>query len=289
MITEDIDPRAKVESVPKRALSKRGRSRKEIMMKKFALVFCMVLVGAFCIIFYVTKDKKLHTPKETELCNKKCRIVSPDGEIRLGTYIIKAVSKNEEQKIEIIESLSMDYGGKKVEYTSTVVYRSGTLVTPESGMAETKMNGKTCMQGSVTFSENTYEYEGKGFLNKKTGEAIDPPRKFEEKDQPLPEGMLIFQSALPAISPRILPKEGELKNIVFVEFPDDLGAPELICFKEGHRLVREKPNANGEYYMNIYGPDSEDCISNIRFNKEDQIVSMKPFGKIKIEVEENKK
>jgi len=86
-----------------------------------------------------------------------------------------------------------------------------------------------------------------------------------------------------------LPKAGELENVVFVEFPDDLGAPELINFKEGYRLVRGQPDEKGEYDMKIYSPHSDKSISHIRFNKDDQVVSMAWFGKMKlVEIEEKK-
>ena len=80
----------------------------------------------------------------------------------------------------------------------------------------------------------------------------------------------------------MLPKEGELKDVVFVEFPDDIGAPELITFKKGYRLVREKLDKDGEYNLKIYSPHSEDSISHIRYNKNDQIVSIVSFGKMKL-------
>jgi hypothetical protein len=94
---------------------------------------------------------------------------------------------------------------------------------------------------------------------------------------------MIFQSALAAVGPKILSMEGELKNIVFVEFPDDIGAPELVTIKEGYRLVRKKPDGKGEYAMKIFARDSERCVSHIRFDKKDRIISAQLFGKVTLE------
>ncbi len=140
------------------------------------------------------------------------------------------------------------------------------------------------MKGAVTFSEKTFSLEGKGFTYKLAGEALNPPKTFAfgKKGTPKPEGTLVFQSALPTIGPRILPKEGELRNVVFVEFPDDISAPELINFKTGYRLVREAPDEKGEYAIKVYAPHSKDSISRARFNKEDRLVSMDAFGKVKL-------
>ncbi|MDC3335384.1 hypothetical protein OAV71_02650 [Opitutales bacterium] len=254
------------------------------MMKNITLALSVIFVG--CNLFAAENGDK----SNKIICNKKYKIVAPNGDKDMGTYGILAVQKKwPEKNINITETMSMDYRGKKAEYKSSVIYNSNPPISPESATAETKVDGKVCMKGTVTFSEKTVSFNCTGFLNKRTGEAIDPPKKFEKKDQPKPQGVLIFQSALPTIGPRLLSKEGELKDVVFVEFPDDIGAPELINFKEGYRLVREEPDDKGEYNLKIYSPHSEDSISHIRYNKNDQIVSIASFGKMKLrEVEEKK-
>jgi len=218
------------------------------------------------------------------LCSKEYRILSPVGEKELGKYGFKAVLTKAAKRIEIVEFLSMDYRGKRAAYKSAVVYSSNPAIIPEKGAAETRIDGKVCMKGTVTFSDKTYSYECTGFTNERTGEALDPPRKFEKKDVPTPQGVLIFQSAVPTIAPRILPKEGELKNVVFVEFPDDIGAPELITFKTGHRLVREAADEKGEYIIKLYAANSKESIFHVRFDKDDRVLLIEDRGMKLVEV-----
>lgn len=238
-----------------------------------------ILLGLGILPLALAQDKAPQA--DTLVCNKRYKVVSPEGDNELGIYEIKAVSRGRDKKIEITESVSMGYRGKKAEYKSTVIYGTSPLV-PENGAVETKLEGKVCMKGTVIFSEKTLSFECSGLLDKRTGGAIDPPKKFEKKDVPKPEGVLIFQSALAAIGPKLLSEEGALDKVVFVEFPDDIGAPELINFKEGYRLVRGKQDEKGEYDMEIFSSDSVDSISKIRFNKDDQIVSISSYGKRKL-------
>jgi hypothetical protein len=246
-------------------------------MRGASSVLCSIFLGLGILPLAFAQDKSEPQP-DTLVCNKRYKVVSAEGDHEIGTYEIKAVSRGRDRKMEIAESLSLDYRGKKAEYKSTVIYGNTSPPVPENGAVETKVDGKTCMKGTVTFSEKTLSFECSGLLDKRTGEAIDPPKKFEKKDLPKPEGALIFQSALAVIGPRLLTKEGTLQKVVFVEFPDDLGAPELINFKKGYRLVRGKQDAQGEYHLEIYSALSEDSISKIRFDKNDQIVSISSFG-----------
>ncbi len=251
-------------------------------MKSIVFVLSIILAGASLLAADGAHEAKVESTDKV-ICKKEYKLVSSDVDKEIGTYGIWAIQKNEpEKKIHITETMSMDYSGKKAEYTSSVIYSGNPPLTPESGRAETKIDGKVCMTGMVTFSEKTVTIECTGFLNKRTGDAIDPPKRFEKNDQPKPQGVLIFQSALPAIGPRLLPKEGELKNVIFIEFPDDIGAPELITFKEGYRLVRDKPDEKGEYDLKIFSPHSEDSISHVRYDKNDQLISIASYGKMKL-------
>jgi len=257
-------------------------------MKKSVTLLCAVL--AWTCLFHSSFAANEKAQAYKTICNKAYKIVAPNKGKQLGLYSINAVLKKTSKKIEIVESISLNYRGKKVEIKSTVIYQNTSPLFPIQGIAETKINEKLCMKGTVKFSEMAVEFECTGFLNKRTDKAIDPPKKFANKKQPIPEGIIIFQSALPVIGPLILPKEGELKNIVFVEFPDDIGAPELINFKKGYRLVRGKADKKGEYDLKIYNPHSKNSVSYVRFNKDDQIISIPSYGKMKlVEIEEEKK
>ena len=186
----------------------------------------------------------------------------------------------------------MEYKGRKsevlkIELKSVVICKNNDLFKLVKGEAETKINENDAMKGSVVFSENSFSFEGKGYLGKRD-EVLTQPFDFESKDVPNPPGILIIISAVPALGPKLLPKEGELLNIAFGEFPDEFKAPELIMFKVGYRLVRNKANENGDFEISLYGPKSTESIYCIQYNKENKIVSMENFGKYKY-VEEIKK
>ena len=251
-------------------------------MKIIALTLSIIITG---ISLFAAKDADETKAKSENkiICEKEYKLVVPNDDKEIGTYSICAVQGKEPEKhINITETVSMNYRGKKVEYKSSVIYKSDSPVSPESATVTTKVDGKVCMKGTVTFSEKSISFECTGFLNKRTGEPINPPVHFEKKNEPRPKGVLVFQSALTAIGPRLLTKEGELQDVVFIEFPDDIGAPELINLKEGFRLVREKPDGKGEYNMKIYSPHYHKSISHIRYNNRDQIVSITSFGKLKL-------
>lgn len=250
-------------------------------MKNSTFPLFTILIGSVLGVSSFAGDEKPQA-NDKIVCNKEYKIISSDAKTELGRFGIKGIFKEGEQKFAITETLSMDYQGKKVEYISSVVYKSKPSIAPESGVAETKVDGKICMKGTVIFTEKTINIECTGFLNKRTGEAINPPKKFERKDEPRPDAVLIFQSALLAIGPKLLPREGELRDIVFVEFPDDLGAPELIKFKKGYRLVRERSEEKGEYNLKIYSPYSDNSDYHIRFDKDDRITSIASFGQLKL-------
>ncbi len=220
---------------------------------------------------------------EATIVNKRFKLMSPDGANEIGQYVISAIAKDADKTIEIRESLSMSRRGKVAGYRSTVVYSSAAGLVPLKGSVVTHIGGLDCMKGTVTISKGAVDHECTGFLNERTLEPIDPPKHFVTKAKPLAKGMVVFQSALPAIGPRLLTKPGELNNIVFAEFPDDVGAPELINFKEGYRLVREEAEVNGEYVIKVFSPHPrfEEAISQYRFDKKDQMMTTLLFGKAK--------
>ena len=218
----------------------------------------------------------------TIICDKQYTVTSPDGEEELGAYRIRGSARDEEKSIEILEELAMDYRGRKIGWKSTVVYSTHPSLTPVEGGVETTIDGAPCMRGTVTLGQHTLSLSCEGLLDKKTGKKIYPPLRIDEKGMRRPEGVMIFQSVLPVIGPRFISQEGELNGIVFVEFPDDIGAPELITFKEGYRLVRTGADEEGRYRLSILSPDSDEPVGEVRFDSEDRPLDISSFGKIRL-------
>ena len=244
-------------------------------MKSYVAHLAMTLMAAWSLGSTSAADDE--GKKGRVVCDKTYKLISPRDQKEIGTYRIKAIAAKATDEVLITESIAMEYRGKKAEMRSEVSYGVGALVKPKGGAATTWINGKVCMKGSVSFGKGMVDIKSTGFLNKRTAEALDPPRAFEEKGVLLPEGTLLFQSAFPVLAPRLLPKEGELENVVFIEFPDDLGAPELIHLKEGYRLVRGKANEAGVYTIKVIDPP-EDLIAEAKFSKDGQLLSFVSFA-----------
>ena len=222
-------------------------------------------------------------PKEEVICDKQYKIVAPtDAKKDLGRYYIKGALVADGKQIRILEEVTMDHKGKKIGYKSVVTYKTGRLPVPEEAEAETTVNGQPCMRGIVQFRDNTLSLSCLGLMNGKSGEKIDPPKQYERKDIKKPEGALVFQSGLPVIGPRFIPNKGELKNVVFVEFPDDINAPELVTFKKNYRLVRGEADAKGIYGIKVFSPHSQTPVSEVRFDRHGKLVTIPSFGKLRL-------
>jgi hypothetical protein len=260
-----------------------GKSQlKERIVRKSIIVVFSVLISVGFVHPIVAKNKKPKT--DSVVCDKKFEILSKRGKSKVGTYSTKTVTSKDKKQIAISETITLSRRGKTLGLKSTVIYTNNDSLAPLKGNAETTIDKKICMTGTVKFSRTgkTVDYECSGHMNGKTGDAINPPKKYTKKDLPVAAGTIVFQSAIPSIGPRILPAEGELKNIVLVEFPDDVEAPELIIFKKGYRLVRGKCDNNGQYDIQLFRPHSKDSLATYRFDKNNQVVSMDLFGKFSL-------
>lgn len=242
----------------------------------YALISCITALG----IPASRPAEERAKPKEEVICDKQYKIVAPNDPTKeLGRYHIKGTYLEDGKQVRILEEMTMDYARKKVAYKSTVIYNTTPSLGPAKGSAETTVNGKPCMKGTVELKDKALSSSCLGLLNWKTGERIDPPKHYEKKIKK-PKGILVFQSALPVLGPRLIREHGELKNVVFVEFPDDVAAPELITCKEGYRLVRGKPNAAGQYVIKIFSPRLDTPVSEVQFDRSDKLASISAFGKL---------
>ncbi len=216
------------------------------------------------------------------ICNRTFKLLLPDerGQ-QAGTYRIKGISRDDGKHIEIIEEITLDRRGQKCEYRSSVVYRTRPTISPVKGTAETRIDGKPCMTGTVQFQADTLSYSWLVSLDKRTGERLDPAKRYEKKDVPKPAGHLLFQSAVPVLGPRVLAKKGELADVVFIEFPDD--TDELIHLKGRHRLVREARDEDGRFTMKLFRARSHKPALDIQFDKQDRLLlANSMFGKFKM-------
>jgi hypothetical protein len=258
-------------------------SDKERIVHKSIIAVFSVLISVSFVPSLAADDKK--PEKDSVICDKKFDMISKKDGSKVGDYSIKAVVSKDKKRIEISETMIMKYRGKTVGLKSTVVCANKDGFTPIEGSVKTTLDKKTCMTGTVKFSPmgKTIDYACIGHLNKRTGIAFNPPKNYVKTAVPVALGTLVFQSAIPSIGPRILPAEGEMEDIVFFEFPDDIGAPELITVKTGYRLTRGAADKNGQYDIQLFGKNSKKSIASYRFDKNNQVVSMDLWGKVKLQ------
>jgi len=242
-----------------------------------SLVFCLVIA---CTASPGVCEDDTGAAKVPVVFDRRYKMLSADGKEDIGTYHLRATET--EKELTLVEKVSMLYNRRTVGWESTVRYRTKPSYVPLSGTAETTIDGKTWMKGTVTFAEKTYDISGRGFLDRTSGEPIDRPREFVKRGIPIPRGTLIFQSALPILAPRLLRKPGELRDIVVVEFPDDISPPELINIKEGYRLVREEADDAGKYRISLFGPHHKRGLSSLQYDRKGDLLAIAPFGKLKL-------
>jgi hypothetical protein len=248
-------------------------------VRKSIIIVLSVLVGVSFVHPLVAEVKK--PQNDGVICDRKFDIFSQKGQEKLGAYSIRAVSPKGAGRIEISETMTLALRGKSIAFESTVIYADKDGASPLEGSAKTKLGGKICMTGTVKFSPSgkIVDYESTGHLDQRTGQELNPAKKYAKRGQPVSPGTLVFQSAIPAIGPRILPAEGEMEDVVFIEFPDDIGGGELINFKASNRLVRGKPDKTGQYDIKLFRRGAKESIASYRFDKNNQLVSMDLFGK----------
>ena len=227
---------------------------------------------------------------DEKLQEERFKVFSRDGESELGTYQISAVAKGEDKKeIEISDTVVLEMRERKMSIVSKVTYVAGKPLSPTKASVVTKIDGELCMKGSVTLTRRTFDHECTGFLDRRSGEKIDPPKKYGKKGAELPEGIVVFQSALIALGPKLMPEAGELDKFAWVEFPDDIGAPELINVKGSYRLVRERADAKGEFAIKLYGRGDDDPTASIRYSKDGKIVAIDALGGLRLVVDKAKR
>lgn len=189
-------------------------------------------------------DKQPQQAEATVIFEQEFEIHSPKGDVPPGgKYYLKATSHDD--LIEIEESLSMMDYGKEIGFRTKVFYHTKPSVHPVSAGAETFMNGKKFMQADVAFREGQIQIAAKVTPPEGKGSPHEG-----EKIEDLPAGTILFQSAIAVVGPLLLEQPGELKHVVFAEFPDDLDNP--INFKEDYKLVREAPGGDGTYSLKLY-------------------------------------
>lgn len=147
--------------------------------------------------------------------------------------------------------------GKVARFETVVVYRTGNPPQPQEGKAATLLGDVKLMEGKVTVAakpgeKGVAQIEVTGFADRNL-KVHEPPLK-QTTEQPLPEGPILFQSALLYLAPRLLPKAGRLEGVTLAEFPDDIDFPELLNLKPGRALERTAPDPTGRWQILLKAP-----------------------------------
>lgn len=183
-------------------------------------------------------------PEQTRtLAEYKFSIVD-SNDTPFGRYTLKAVEDLKAKTIRIDVLLTGEMRDRKIRIQSSVTYTNGKDPQPVKGTALTAMNDETMMTGEIWFRESTYGWSCKKLFDRRNKQKVDPPIVYERKNQARPEAPMLFQSAVVILGPRILDKDGR-KKVTFVEFPDDLTAPELVTLKNWVAIYRQKTESGG--------------------------------------------
>ena len=242
----------------------------------------LTIVGA-AIVLAVGVAVALECPVEG-LLQKSYDLVDESGE-EVGSYSVNF--DGYEDDVIMTDELSVSYGGKTVGYQGSVTFSPDAdgVMRPAEGSVSTFVEGELCMTGAVTFEEATWRFTGEGLRNKRTGKLIIPPRVYEKDELPLPETLIVFPQALIYLGPILQPETGD-QPVVIADFPDDIGAPELITFHSKGRLSRQSFDDEGGFAVELFLTEAdpeqfdgnrERLLSRIEYDSQGDVVSAKVF------------
>ena len=221
-------------------------------------------------------------PAEHVLCEGAWRIDTDDKDARtVGVYKVRGERNAGNGEILIREEMErVQKDGVRMGYRSLVVYREGTPPVPVRAEAETWVDGQPTMKGTITFADGKMDWECTGFWDPDKQTAIDPPSRTEKKGVEVPEGVVLFQSAVAVLGPLLLAENGKETPVVWVEFPDDIEAPELVVVKTGRVLKRRKADTDGSFVIEVCSESrvTRDYVLDAR----NQILSLGSQGRGKI-------
>jgi hypothetical protein len=211
--------------------------------------------------------------------DKTYTIVNAQGNEEIGAFALTATETD--NVLSITSALHIQCRGQSIGLTSTITYALAPTVQAVGGQAETSIDGATCMEGTATLSEEqgarVLKCQGQGIRDGAPGESDPAAFAF---DVPIDaNAVVVFGWEFAAVAPRLLPEAGELANVTWVEFPDDLYAPELTVCKPGYRLVREAPNDDGHFTISVFGSDdipgrAREPISAATYDADGNLISL---------------
>ena len=236
----------------------------------------VVSIVGVTLVLAVAAAVALECPVKV-LFQKFYRLVDDEGE-DVGSYAIDF--DGYEDDVIMADELEVTVRERSIGYRSSGTFSPDAdgVMRPTVMSASTFIDGNQCMRGTVTFEETTYRYFGEGVLDKRSGEAIDPPATFEQEDISKPGPLIVFPQALIFLGPVWQGEDGE-QPVAVAEFPDDIGAPELITIKEDYRLVRQSLGDEGGFAIELLGPEDETPMCRAEYDSDGECVSLKLFPK----------
>jgi hypothetical protein len=139
-------------------------------------------------------------------------------------------------------------------FSSQVVYRGGKQPNPSRGEVTTRIGEFKIMSGKVTFKQAegqwAAEYEVTGFADTEC-KPFETARAVT-KTVSTPGNILLTHAAFMYFAPRLLEAPGKIENVVHVEFPDDIGFPEMLNFQPNCILQRHAAGPDGKADITLH-------------------------------------
>jgi len=169
------------------------------------------------------------------------------GEMRLEIMAIGDLTIIEERFTAPFRGKS---GSREAGFKSQIIYKGDKKPAPSRGEVTTRIGDFKIMTGNVTFKQAEGAWAAEVAA---TGFADTECKPFENarnvaKTLPVPGDVLLTHAAFLHFAPRLLDGPGKVENVVHVEFPDDIGFPELLnvqpnCILERH-AAKDDGNAD---------------------------------------------
>lgn len=147
----------------------------------------------------------------------------------------------EDDRLTITETVNLRNPFGEFGWKATVVYRTQPSLTPISGTCQTFADGEPILKGIVRIDE------GKMFVSAVGKKQLDGLRRsfdkeesnFEKDDIVLAGKRFLFTTGLAVVAPLLATEDGTVEEVTLLEFPDDIGFPEVIQTKSNGSLKRK--------------------------------------------------
>ncbi|MCX5683977.1 MAG: hypothetical protein NT049_09865 [Planctomycetota bacterium] len=159
-----------------------------------------------------------------------------DGRLHLKILLIRDL-------VIIDTSFTTLLKGKEMGFTNQIVYKDGNPPRPVRGKVTTNLGTLKMMDGTAVFSDASAKIEGSIYVDKEQ-KPLQAPQA-ENKDVPVPSGLVLTYPAFMHFATKLLPETGQLPKVAFLKFPANVAFSDILAVDADCVLARGPAGADG--------------------------------------------